>query len=191
MTKQSLFPGAGFVFGNAGLKLFFHVADHLVDNKPAAFYSVKRQELVVVEIVHFDMYFSYSNRVDYIYRNDTAFKRLTGVFRALALLYTIEVLAQCFGVGLAFYIAKQQRAFMIDFAEQAGIAFIDAFKIIVFSTAVIAALDCWVVSILFDCCAFNAGVVHSKKAVSRIVFTVYFLPAVMPCSRNTDTCSPA
>jgi hypothetical protein len=67
--------------------------------------------------------------VDDLYGDDLAFERLTGILWTLAVAHTVEVLGQALEIGFAGGISEKQGAGVEGAAEEAGVSFINTFKI--------------------------------------------------------------
>src|SRR5450432_1758986 len=50
------------------LSLFAHVRDHFVNDHPSVIDLMKRQELIIIKLIHFDIYFGNCYGVDHINR---------------------------------------------------------------------------------------------------------------------------
>src|SRR5580698_8744520 len=98
------------VTGWAGGGLLRDVGDHFVYDQPFAVELVERQELGIVEVIHFDLDPGYGDGIGDLDALDLSVERFSGVFWALAIFDAIQVLGQCFVIGLSFDVAEEQGA---------------------------------------------------------------------------------
>jgi len=106
-----------------------NVGDHLIDDDPFSIELVEGKQFEVIKVVHLHVHLCHGDGVDDFYGNDVTFEWLAGVFWALAVFNTIQVLGDGFKIRLAGGISKQQGAGIVSGAEKIDVAFVNAFEV--------------------------------------------------------------